>query len=87
MMGYKAWVGGKSTWVSTNFGTAHNMTKHTTESENFTEYEHAERDMWRVPLKVGGFRLVHAKSAKAALAQVGEQADKRKRPTKVKGNE
>ena len=31
-MGYKAWVGGKSAWVSTKFGTGHNMQEHDTTS-------------------------------------------------------
>lgn len=84
-MGYKAWVGGKSAWVSTSFGTQRGH-RNETSSENFTRYDHPIPNRWQIQLKNGNSITINAGSYQEAvnIRNNMADADKKKRPIKDK---
>lgn len=83
-MGYKAWVGGKSAWVSTDFGTKREAKQHETSSDINTYYEHGNYDEWTISLKNGSTLTIFATSYEAAVRRRDHMAsaDKKKKPIK-----
>lgn len=71
-MGYKAWVGGKSAWVSTKFGTQHEMAQHDTNSGTGERPETTSVHEYYFRTPSG--KLIHSPSFDLAKALAGPGA-------------
>ena len=71
-MGYKAWVGGKSAWVSTKFGTARNAQEASTGSTDGAKYDVTQPHLYTFRRPNG--QLISSNSYEEARALAGPGA-------------
>ena len=74
MMGYKAWIGGKSRWVGTGYGNKNKYDVASSDSGEGQSYDVKDEKKYIVELPNGVVKEIPARSPEAALMLAGRGA-------------
>jgi hypothetical protein len=73
-MGYKAWIGGKSAWVSTKYGTSRTSSANETNANVGSSYEPETNKKYLFEMPNGTIRELSAPTIEGARNQAGKGA-------------